>query len=239
MKQVFITGASKGLGKAIAEAHLKQGDLVVGISRTSTIESKNYQHIELDLNDFSSLSQFEFVFNPQADAYLLYNNAGILGEVKHLGNWSLDSLQSIMNVNVTAPLFLTNQFVRANCNEKQAKYVLHIGSGAGERPIDGWGQYCASKAALHMASRVFEEELKLNEAVSIKQLTISPGVIDTEMQAEIRQANEGHFSQLQRFKSLKEQNELKSAEKIADKIIRNFDKLFNQEEPIQLLSQYS
>lgn len=239
MKQVFITGASKGLGKALAEAHLKLGDFVVGISRTSEITHEHYEHIQLDLTDFSLLKFFNFNFMPHVSDLVLYNNAGTLGEIKYLGEWTLEKIEQTTKLNVVVPLYLNNQFVKESCNAHQKKYVLNIGSGAGERPIDGWGQYCSSKAALHMASRVFEEELNRQSTVLVKQRTISPGVIRTNMQVEIRKSDEKHFSQLPKFKSLHSSDSLQAPEKVADKIIRNFDNLFNQEESIQILSNYS
>lgn len=239
MKLIYITGASKGLGKALAEAFLKNGHTVIGMSRTNSIEHKNYQHIEIDLSDKDALAGFRFELSDQYEEFILINNAGSLGEVKHIGDWTVTGLSALYQLNVISPIFLTNQFYTAACNSAKVKYVLHIGSGAANSPIDGWAQYCSSKAALHMASQVIEEELKLNSIENFKQRTLSPGVIDTQMQAQIRNLRSNDFSQKERFIAYKSENELASAENLADKIIRNFINLFEQEGSIQYLRNYS
>ena len=238
MKQVYITGASKGLGKALAKAYLENGDVVHGLSRTNSIESPGYTHHEIDLTEISTCEQFTFDLHPDAVACILINNAGTLGEVKHIGSWTAKEMQSVFELNVMAPILLTQQFFKAKSDQTKMKYVLHIGSGAGEKPTDGWMQYCASKSALHMASRVMEEELKLANANNFAQRVLSPGIIDTPMQAEIRKADKQHFSHLERFKGYKETNSLKQAEQTAHKIIRNFNKLFASTEVIQELRNY-
>lgn len=55
MKVVYITGTSRGLGKALAEEYLSQGHKVVGLSRGSTIKHSNYQHIPIDLADVEKI----------------------------------------------------------------------------------------------------------------------------------------------------------------------------------------
>tara|TARA_B100000965_G_scaffold398893_1_gene417763 strand:- start:564 stop:1283 length:720 start_codon:yes stop_codon:yes gene_type:complete len=239
MKKIYITGASKGLGKALAEAYLKEGHSVIGMSRTKSVEHKNYQHIEIDLSDADALTAFSFDLSDQFEEYILINNAGSLGEIKPLGNWTVKGLSALYQLNVVTPMFLTNQFYKASCNSDKFKYVLHIGSGAANSPIDGWAQYCSSKAALHMASQVIEEELKLKSKENFKQRTLSPGVIDTQMQEQIRNIRTSDFSQKERFVAYKNNNELASAENLADKIIRNFINLFEQEGSIQYLRNYS
>lgn len=238
MKQVFITGASSGLGKALAEAHLELGDQVHGISRSCSIESDNYKHHQLDLTDLDAAHKFYFDLKPDAEDYLLYNNAGSLGQVKHFGSLTPDSLQSTFSLNTVAPILLSQQFYKAEMKGKQKKFVLHIGSGAGENPIDGWLQYCSSKAGLHMAAKVIQEELKLKNDKRFYQRVLSPGVIDTPMQKEIRESDMQHFSQLERFREYKRTEALKGADETAHKIIRNFNSLFASEEPIQYLKNY-
>jgi benzil reductase ((S)-benzoin forming) len=238
MKQVFITGSSKGLGKALAQAYLENGDIVHGLSRSCSIESKHYFHHQIDLTDLAACNNFSFELEPAAEAYILINNAGTLGEMKQLGSWTAEAMQSVFQLNVMAPLLLSQQFYKVKPQASKKRFVLHIGSGAGEKPLDGWMQYCASKSALHMASRVMEEELKLGNKQHFEQRVLSPGVIDTPMQAEIRKADKQHFSHLERFKEYKKTDNLKDAGETARKIIRNFNRLFASDEPIQYLKNY-
>lgn len=238
MKQVFITGSSKGLGKALAQAYLENGDIVHGLSRSCSIESKHYFHHQIDLTDLAACNNFSFELEPAAETYILINNAGTLGEMKQLGSWTAEVMQSVFQLNVMAPLLLSQQFYKVKPQAAKKRFVLHIGSGAGEKPLDGWMQYCASKSALHMASRVMEEELKLGNKQHFEQRVLSPGVIDTPMQTEIRKAEKQHFSHLERFKEYKKTDNLKDAGETARKIIRNFNRLFASDEPIQYLKNY-
>lgn len=237
MKVIYITGTSRGLGKALAEKYLENGDLVVGMSRKSTIKHANYQHIPVDLSDIEKLEKIVFRPTDNAESYILINNAGTLGEVKYVG--SMDSLMiaKAVNLNVTAPMVLTNKFMDALCNEKSPKYVLNIGSGAGSSAIDGWSLYCSSKAAINMFGEVFDKELMLKDS-NCKVRTLAPGIIDTEMQSEIRQANREHFSDLKRFEDYKKNNDLNSASEVAAKIISNFELFFRNEAQIQSIRDY-
>ncbi|MEX2379451.1 MAG: SDR family NAD(P)-dependent oxidoreductase [Vicingaceae bacterium] len=238
MKVVYITGTSRGLGKALAEQYLKKGDTVVGMSRSSSINHPNYQHISIDLSDIDSLEKVVFRPTEDAESYILINNAGTLGEVKHVGD--LDSLMIARSValNITAPMVLTNKFVGALCNEKADKYVLNIGSGAGSSAIDGWSVYCSSKAAINMFGAVFDKELMLKDS-NCKVRTLAPGIIDTKMQSEIRQASIEHFSERKRFENYKNNNELSSAREVSSKIISNFDRIYKKEDSVQSIRSYS
>lgn len=237
MKVVYITGTSRGLGKALAEQYLEKGDTVVGMSRSSTIKQPNYQHISIDLSDIESLEKVVFRPTAEAEAYILINNAGTLGEVKHVGALESLMIAKAVALNITAPMILTNKFLAALCNEKANKYVLNIGSGAGSSSVDGWSVYCSSKAAINMFGAVFDKELMLKES-NCKVRTLAPGIIDTEMQSEIRKASIEHFSERKRFEAYKEQNELSSAPEVAEKIIRNFNLIYQNKDAVQSIRNY-
>lgn len=237
MKVIYITGTSRGLGKALAEQYLENGDLVVGMSRNSTIKHANYQHIPVDLSDIEKLEKIVFRPTDNAESYILINNAGTLGDVKYVG--SMDSLMiaKAVNLNLTAPIVLANKFMDVLCNEKSPKYVLNIGSGAGSSAIDGWSVYCSSKAAINMFGEVFDKELMLKDS-NCKVRTLAPGIIDTEMQSEIRQASQEHFSDLKRFEDYKKNNDLSSASEVAAKIISNFNLIFKNRDAVQSIRNY-
>jgi benzil reductase ((S)-benzoin forming) len=237
MKVVYITGTSRGLGKALAEQYLEKGDMVVGMSRGSTIKHDNYQHINIDLSDIDKLEKIVFRSTEDAKSYILINNAGTLGEVKHLG--SMDSLMIARSIalNVTAPMILTNKFMGALCNENVEKYVLNIGSGAGSSAVDGWSVYCTSKAAINMFGAVFDKEIMLNNS-NCTVRTLAPGILDTEMQSEIRQSSIEHFSEKKRFEDYKNNNELNSASEVAAKIISNFNLIYKNKDVVQSIRNY-
>lgn len=207
MNYFFITGSSKGLGKALTELLLTdKKNVVYGISRTNNISHRQFKHIQIDLADLDVVKQFEFPELKDAATITLINNAGIVGDIKYLGNLDCDKIISTYNLNLITPTLLINQFVKTY-NNKLSKLVINISSGAGRSPIDGWSVYCATKAGLDMMSLVFKEELN-NKKLNINILSLAPGIIDTGMQEEIRKADETNFSSIERFIEYKKKGDL-------------------------------
>jgi len=218
----FITGTSKGIGKAIAEAALQdKGAFVTGISRNVSIEQNNYHHQQLDLSDITALRNnlhklFPVLENPEK--IVLINNAGILGEVAYMGSQTTDNFEFVFDVNVIAPAVLMNTFISAYHEQTCPKVIINISSGAGQRPVDGWSAYCASKAALDMISLACQKEQDILQS-GVKVYALSPGVVDTAMQAQIREVEAEQFSELNRFKELKKEGNLQTPEQVSNKIL--------------------
>ncbi|MDT8411351.1 MAG: SDR family NAD(P)-dependent oxidoreductase [Vicingaceae bacterium] len=220
MNYFFITGSSKGLGKALTELLLTDEENVVyGISRTNSINHHQFNHIQIDLADLDAVKQFQFPELKDATTITLVNNAGIVGDIKYLGNLDCDKIINTYNLNLITPTLLINQFTKTYNNEL-SKLVVNISSGAGRSPIDGWNVYCATKAGLDMLSLVFKEELN-NKKLNINILSLAPGIIDTGMQEEIRKADESNFSNIERFIEYKKNGDLASPTTTA-KLIAKF-----------------
>ena len=152
----------------------------------------------------------------------LINNAGWIGEIAPLGNLDPMGIQEIQAINVIAPSLLMNEFVKRYHHLEGKKVVVNISSGAAGKAIDGWSGYCSSKAALNQLSLVAEEESKL-KGLGIKYYALSPGIIDTPMQEEIRSAGKENFSNIEKFRSYKSQNQLSTPEEVAGKVIYLMD----------------
>ena len=105
----------------------------------------------------------------------------------------------------------------------QIKKILNISSGAGRHTINSWADYCASKSALDMFSMVVSEEQK-KQNLPISIFSVAPGIIDTEMQVEIRSAKIEDFDKVNYFKDLKNQALLSSPKEIALKLLKVIDK---------------
>lgn len=209
MDYFFITGSSKGLGKALTELLLNdEKNFVYGISRTNDISHQQYQHLKIDLADLDAVKQFQFPELKDAASITLINNAGIVGDIKYLGNLDCDKIISTYNINLITPTLLINQLLKAYNNDVK-KLVLNISSGAGRSPIDGWNVYCATKAGLDMLSMVFKEEIN-NKSLNVTVLSLAPGIIDTGMQEVIRKADEANFSNIERFIAYKKNGDLAS-----------------------------
>lgn len=222
MHYYIITGASRGLGKALAEAILRQpGTTVVGVSRHATIEHERYQHQPLDLSDIAAVeNNLHKVFPRWSDAasVTLVNNAAVVGEIGYVGEQANEHYNFVFDVNLVAPAMLMNTFLSVYSGLSVPRTVLNISSGAAQRPVDGWAAYCASKAALEALTATAQKEQDLRSS-GVRLRSLSPGVIDTGMQEHIRAADPASFSEAARFADYHTQGQLPSAEQVADKIL--------------------
>lgn len=218
MIQIFITGTSRGIGQALANQLLKLGHLVVGIGRTHTIAHENYQAIEADLSDVESLKNAENWFQPNAlaEKIVLVNNAGQLGNINYVGNQLATDLIKTYTLNLIAPALLSNAFIKQFSN--QNKTIINISSGAAWNAYDGWSAYCSTKAGLVMLGKTIKKENQINKK-KLVVFNISPGIIETEMQVQIRNAQESQFSMLDKFKSLHQEQALKSPELLGNELL--------------------
>jgi benzil reductase ((S)-benzoin forming) len=178
----YVTGASRGLGRAIADRLLQDPDnIVVGVARGEGIEHERYRHHRLDLSDVAAVQAFTFEPHAEAAKVTLVNNAGRL-VVDELGQVDAQSIVEVCNVNLVAPFLLTNAFVRAYRGVSCPRVVLNIASGAGRAAVPGVSTMCVTKAGLDMLSRVLVEEQTLT-GDGIQVFSVSPGLVDTDMYA--------------------------------------------------------
>ena len=225
MNYYYITGTSRGIGKALAELLLKdKNNHVTGISRTCSIEHPNYNHVTLDLSIFENVEQFTFHNHNDAERIALVNNAGYIGEIKRIGNYKNTDIAKELAVNLTAPSVLMNKFTDTYRSSPAEKIILNISSGAGRHPLDAAGAYCASKAGLDMFSRTAAEEQKIT-GHGFKITSISVGVVDTVMQSMLREADEREFSLRDMFIGYKEKGEIQQPEYVARRLAEIMDNL--------------
>ncbi|MBL4715520.1 MAG: SDR family NAD(P)-dependent oxidoreductase [Bacteroidia bacterium] len=219
MNHYFITGTSRGIGKALATELLKdETNFVTGISRTSSIEHSNYIHVPLDLSIPGNIEKVDFTIFAKTKNVSLVNNSGVLGDIKYLGTLSDQTIIDTINLNFTSVALLCNSFIKKFHGFDGEKMIMNIGSGAGTSPVDGWSNYCTTKAALHMLTDVITLENKKKGVSNFKVYTISPGVVDTNMQDEMRKVSKENFSRVQEFIDFKEQGILNDPNVIARKI---------------------
>ncbi len=222
MNYYIITGTSKGIGKALAEELLQDdNNQVIGVCRNSTINHKNYRHQPLDFSDIPAVEHnLQKVFLPYKDAekLVLINNAGVLGDIGYVGEgMPNERFEFVFDVNVIVPAMLMNTFLQVYNQHPASKVVVNISSGAGKYPIDGWASYCASKAALDMLSLTIQKEQDMRGS-GVKVFSLAPGVVDTAMQENIREADAERFSTVDKFREYKANNQLASPEEVGRKI---------------------
>lgn len=235
MHHYIITGASRGLGKALAEAVLQQPDTtVLGVSRHATIQHARYQHQPLDLSDMLAVQNNLFkVFSrlPGARSITLINNAGVLGEIGYMGEQQNEHYEFVFDVNVIAPAMFMNTFLSAYSDLTVPRTILNISSGAAQRPVDGWAAYSASKAALDALSRTAQKEQDLR-GTGVRIRSLAPGVVDTTMQEYIRTADAHNFSEVARFEALHTQGQLSSPSNAARRILTWLQQPTDQQEEV-------
>jgi benzil reductase ((S)-benzoin forming) len=223
-KIIIITGANRGLGKALVDVALKdQNALIISLSRSLHEEHKGISSAKLifiktDLSEPFSDSIFGIIYKKVISETALYffNNASIILPIDKTGSFKELEIETSIKVNVQYPVnlinFLLSQF------PKNKTVLVNISSGAGNNPIPYWSLYGAAKAYMKLFFRVLEEENKENSNISL--YSIDPGVLDTGMQENIRDST---FPNQYYFKSLKEDNKLIKSEVAALRIFNEIN----------------
>ena len=220
MKSLYIvTGSHSGLGKSIVSQLLQdKNNTVIGISRHNEIEHSQFQFISLDLSNIEKVKTFSYPDYSHFENIVLVNNAGILGEITTLEKVSIDALDAVISVNYTAVMILSTLFIKAYQDAKIQKTIITISSGAATSAYPSWSNYCASKAAVEMLMKCIVEEQK-NKENPISAFAIAPGVVDTNMQLQIRSTDIQDFEFKPKFIDLYEEGKLYKPEDVAERII--------------------
>ena len=243
----IITGSSRGLGAALVAQRLQAGHQVLGIARQRNAELQaqaeqtgaRLEQWTLDLTDAPAAAQrLQGWLTAQDGSALssvtLINNAGVVGTPAPLGQVPLAELSMAMRAGLEAALLLTSAFLAATADAARwpgARRVMNISSGLGRRAMAGSAAYCAAKAGMDHFSRAvaLEEAAQPNGA---RIVSIAPGVIDTDMQAQLRGADPALFPERERFVQLQAAGQLMSAADCARQLLARLDRADFGNEPI-------
>jgi sepiapterin reductase len=231
MELVILTGASRGLGRAMAEQLLAPGRLLLTMSRhpdaalqeTAVRRGGALEQWPLDLaQGIGAAARLEaWLLAENAtrfSAATLINNAGLLGHVGPIEESDAEAIAAALRVGLEAPALLSSAFLRATESWQVPRKVLNISSGAGRRAIAGWSVYCAAKAGLDHLSRVMAED-EARRPNGARVVSLAPGVIDTDMQAQVRASDAAAFPALPHFVEMKEQGQLATAADAAARVL--------------------
>ena len=227
----ILTGASRGMGLAMARQLLQPANTLLCISRsaneTLAVQAKQAganllqwtQDLALGAGISARLEQW--LREQPGSSYTtatLINNAGVIPRIGPLSEADADDLSHALRVGLEAPMQLTSAFLRATANWSAQRKVLNISSGLGRRAMASQAGYCAAKAGLDHFTRcvVLEEALKPNGA---KLCSLAPGVIDTGMQEQLRAADSNAFPDQSSFLKLKTSGALASPDEGAQKVL--------------------
>ena len=187
----LITGASRGIGAAVAKRYAAEGAQTVLVARTvggleevddeiRAAGGKPATLVPMDLADFDRIDQMgQAIFDRFGRLDVLVGNAGLLGTLSPMPHIEPETWDSVMKVNVTANYRLIRSFdplLRASV----AGRVIFVSSGAAHGARAYWGVYAVSKAALEMIVLTYADEVKRTD---LRVNLINPGPVRTAMRA--------------------------------------------------------
>jgi benzil reductase ((S)-benzoin forming) len=227
----ILTGASRGMGLAMAEQLLTPDALLLCISRQTNADlaeqarraSATLLQWPVDLsNGAAAAAQLRAWLDQQDPAQLasatLINNAGVIPAVVPLRASEPAGLALALRVGLEAPMQLCAAFLGATQTWQLPRKVLNVSSGLGRRAMASQAAYCAAKAGMDHFTRclALDEALQANGA---QVCSLAPGVIDTDMQAQLRGANAQQFPDQSSFAGLHAQGQLSSPADAARKVL--------------------
>ncbi len=220
MQLTIITGASSGIGAALADAATSAGHTVATVSR----RPGPGEHLAADLADptaWNTMADWmdELIARESWDRVLFVHNAATLEPVGFAGEVDADGYVSNVLLNSASPQVLGSRFISAVEAASVPAQLQIISSGAGKRPIVGWASYCAAKASVDMWVQTAGMERAERES-QVTVVSIGPGIVDTAMQAKIREQDTDAFPDVERFREFKESGALRSPESVAEILLR-------------------
>ncbi len=237
----ILTGGSRGMGLSMALQSLRTNGHLLTLAR----------HINPDLADDAlrldaTLTQWtqdladtvgaarrleDWLREQDATGFAsatLINNAGVIPRIGPLDDCPPDELANALRVGLEAPMQLTAAFLRAtgawvNAGWRGPRKVLNISSGLGRRAMAAQAPYCAAKAGMDHFTRcsALDEAQRPHGA---RLVSLAPGVIDTDMQSQLRAGDPAAFPDVGRFKDLKNQGQLSTPEHAAARVLAWLDR---------------
>ena len=229
---VILTGASRGLGQAMAAQYLAGGAFVLGLSRGQSAGLKasgagGLEQWPVDLSDplpvAERLGAWLADFERRAAGALpgrvrVIHNAALLSDPGNVGEADPAELARSLRIGLEAPVALTAAFLRATAQWTADRRILFVSSGLGRRAMAGSAVYCAQKAGLdHFARALAIEEQGRPHGARVAP--VAPGIIDTDMQKQLRGADPQRFPERAKFDEFHRSGSLDSPATAAAKVI--------------------
>lgn len=207
-KTIIITGASSGIGKALALHLAKSGHNVIAVGRNEAALAELSQAapdliipVVADLTRTDDLTKIQQALSPDDKGIYLVHNAGVAVPAL-LKDMTEDSWDQHYLVNTKAPVFLTKLLLPYL---KNGGRVLNISTGLAHGTMPGFSAYGITKAAFFMMKEYFNTELNDQGIIFGSAM---PGVVDTPIQEKIRSKSVTEFPAVGLFKGFKDKNEL-------------------------------
>ena len=207
-----ITGGGSGIGRALTESLVARGSRVLIVGRREQLLqetaklSNSIDYIQADIASEVGLQSLVMRLKYENSLSGLIHNAGVIDPIMPMADLEPQAWRKILSINLDAPFFLTQALKQQLVGGR----VLHVGSGAAYFPVAGWAPYCVSKAGLAMLTKCWQLECP-----EIAFASVMPGIIDTDMQAQIRASTSMQQDKYEFFLNLKKNHQLLSVQQVA------------------------
>ncbi|CUH78322.1 SDR family oxidoreductase [Tropicibacter naphthalenivorans] len=199
-KTVMITGASRGIGAEAARAFAAAGAKVALVARSAEAIAElageiGAQAVAIPC-DIARYWEFEQAVANCLKAHgsldILVNNAGVIEPIARMAEADPDKWGEVIDINLKG-VFHGMRAGLPVMLEQGSGSILTIGSGAAHGPVEGWSQYCSSKAGALMLTKMVHKEYGDQ---GIRAISLSPGTVATQMQRDIKASGINPVSQL-------------------------------------------
>jgi NAD(P)-dependent dehydrogenase (short-subunit alcohol dehydrogenase family) len=199
-KTVLITGASRGIGAAAAQAFAAAGANVALVARSRELITElagqiGKQALAIPC-DVSRYWEAEQAVNAAIQTFgkidVVINNAGVIDPIGALSQADPEAWGKAIDINLKGVMHGMRAAMGPMISQGSGT-IITVSSGAAHNPLEGWSAYCASKAGAYMLTQVADRE---NRGKGLRILGLSPGTVATDMQKEIKKSGVGPVAQL-------------------------------------------
>jgi len=190
-KVALVTGASRGIGRAIAAAYAREGARVFLCARRQQDLDRAIHEIASAggeiagcPGDVGSAEDVQRIVRAAVDRFgtidVLVNNASVLGPRVHIVDYPVAGWQEVIRVNLTG-IFLLTREVLPTMQKKRSGSIINVTSGVGRNGKARWGAYAVSKAGVECLTQILADELKRS---GVRVYAVNPAATRTEMRAQ-------------------------------------------------------
>jgi len=213
---VLITGASSGIGRALAQSVPFDDARVIDISRRG---GAGIEHVRADLAEPAGWRTVSALFDAEVAGFggtrvVFVHSAGTLEPIGYAGEVEPAAYARQVLLNAASPQVLGDAFLRAARRTRAACDLLMISSGAAHSVYEGWSAYCAGKAAMDQWVRTAGAEQR-RRGNRCRIVAVAPGIVETTMQAQIRSTPREAFPEVAKFEQLYREGALRSPTQVA------------------------
>lgn len=215
---VWISGASSGIGAALAASVPWEGARVIDIGRRG---APGLEHVAADLADPASWEVVAQSFGDamasfSGDVAVFVHAAGTIEPMGFAAEVDASTYRRNVILNSASPQALGQAFVAAAADRPGRRHLVMLTSGAAKSVYPGWSSYGAAKAAVDQWARNVGAEQDMRGGVHV--VAVAPGTVDTDMQRQVRETPEESFPQRQKFVDLHRDGKLIDPAEVARKV---------------------